>query len=201
MRSTSSKRQAVSDSAERKRSRQTGGENPSPLAARGASVIQIISAGLGGTWRQSWGITAGSRLGGRRASRHLPRAVAVEGATAAGPIGGSDIRSVILPSPGFYGGVVGLYNNVTQFHDGTGHPAPALNAVGLTNDIAGAFFLYVPDFKLFDGRIGLAGVVAGDKIATSSSRRCRDAAPEQASAIPISNSPGHVLSGSCDRQQ
>jgi hypothetical protein len=86
---------------------------------------------------------------------------AVEGATAAGPIGGSDIRSAILPPSGLYGGVVGLYNSVTQFHDGSGHPAPGLDAVGLSNYIGGAFFLYVPDFKLFDGRIGLAGVAAG----------------------------------------
>jgi hypothetical protein len=103
---------------------------------------------------------------------------AVEGAAAAGPIGGSDIRSAILPSPGFYGGVVGLYNNVTQFHDGTGHPAPALNAVGLTDNIAGAFFLYVPDFKLFDGRIGLAGFVAGGQdcgqLVSAVPRRCTE---------------------------
>ena len=82
---------------------------------------------------------------------------AVEGATAAGPIGGSDIRSAILPPPGFYAGAVALYNSVTQFHDGTGHPAPALNDFGLTNYVGGAFFLYVPDLKLFGGRIGLAG--------------------------------------------
>jgi hypothetical protein len=103
---------------------------------------------------------------------------AVEGAAAAGPIGGSDIRSAILPSPGFYGGVVGLYNNVTQFHDGTGHPAPALNAVGLTDNIAGAFFLYVLDFKLFDGRIGLAGFVAGGQdcgqLVSAVPRRCTE---------------------------
>jgi len=103
---------------------------------------------------------------------------AVEGAAAAGPIGGSDIRSAILPSPGFYGGVVGLYNNVTQFHDGTGHPAPALNAVGLTDNIAGAFFLYVLDFKLFDGRIGLAGFVAGGQdcgqLVAAVPRRCTE---------------------------
>jgi hypothetical protein len=37
---------------------------------------------------------------------------AVEGATAAGPIGGRDIRSAILPPPGLYVGAVGLYNDV-----------------------------------------------------------------------------------------
>jgi hypothetical protein len=101
---------------------------------------------------------------------------AVEGATAAGPIGGSDIRSAILPPSGLYGGVVGLYNSVTQFHDGSGHPAPGLDAVGLSNYIGGAFFLYVPDFKLFDGRIGLAGVAAGGQncgqLVSTVPRRC-----------------------------
>jgi Putative MetA-pathway of phenol degradation len=88
---------------------------------------------------------------------------AVEGAVAAGPIGGSDIRSAILPPPGLYGGAVALYNNVTGYNDGTGHPAPALNAVGINNYAGGAFFLYVPDVKLFDGRIGLAGFESAEK--------------------------------------
>ena len=82
---------------------------------------------------------------------------AVEGQTAAGPIGGSDIRSAILPGPGLYGGAVALFDNVTQYHDGSGHSAPALNDFGFTNYIGGGFFLYVPDFKLFDGKIGFSG--------------------------------------------
>ena len=101
---------------------------------------------------------------------------AVEGATAAGPIGGSDIRSAILPPPGLYGGGVALYNSVTQFHDGTGHPAPGLDAVGLSDYVGGAFFLYVPEFKLFDGRIGLAGFEAGGEecgqLVSAVPRRC-----------------------------
>jgi hypothetical protein len=101
---------------------------------------------------------------------------AVEGAAAAGPIGGSDIRSAILPPPGLYGGVVALYNDVTQFNDGSGHPAPGLDAFGLKDYIGGAFFLYVPDFKLFDGRIGVAGFVAGGQdcgqLVSAVPRRC-----------------------------
>lgn len=89
-------------------------------------------------------------------------AYAVEGAVAAGPIGGSDIRSAILPPPGLYGGLVALYNNVTQYNDGSGHAAPGLS-VGLKNYVGGAFFLYVPDMKLFDGRIGLSGFVPADQ--------------------------------------
>lgn len=93
----------------------------------------------------------------------LGPAWAVEGAVAAGPIGGSDIRSAILPPPGLYGGAVGLYNDVTQYNDSTGHAAPGLNAFGLKNYVGGAFFLYVPDVKLFDGRIGLSGFVPADQ--------------------------------------
>jgi hypothetical protein len=84
---------------------------------------------------------------------------AVEGAAAAGPIGGSDIRSAILPPPGLWVGGIGLYNGVTQFHDGTGHPAAGLNDFGLADYLGGAFFVYVPDFKLLGGEIGLSGFI------------------------------------------
>jgi hypothetical protein len=101
---------------------------------------------------------------------------AVEGTTAAGPIGGSDIRSAMLPPPGLYGGAVALYNDVTQFNDGSGHPAPGLNAVGITDIVGGAFFVYVPNFKVFDGAIGLAGFVAGGQecgqLVSAIPRRC-----------------------------
>jgi hypothetical protein len=96
-------------------------------------------------------------------SFQIAPAWAVEGAVAAGPIGGSDIRSAILPPPGLYGGLVALYNDVTQYNDGSGHAAPGLNAVGLKNYVGGAFFLYVPDMKLFGGRIGLSGFVPADQ--------------------------------------
>jgi hypothetical protein len=82
---------------------------------------------------------------------------AVEGPTAAGSIGGSDIRSAILPPPGLYSGVAALFNDATQYNDGSGHPEAALNAFGLQNYAAGAFFLYVPEVKLFGGQIGFAG--------------------------------------------
>jgi hypothetical protein len=88
----------------------------------------------------------------------VPLANAAEGPVAAGPIGGTDIRSALLPPPGLYGGVIGLRSQVDEIHDGTGHPAPGLNAVDLTAKVAGPFFLYVPDFKLFEGSIGLFGI-------------------------------------------
>ena len=101
---------------------------------------------------------------------------AVEGAAAAGPIGGSDIRSAILPPPGLYGGVVGLYNDVVGYNDGSGHPAAGLDAFGLQNYDAGAYFLYVPDLKLFGGQIGFSGFEAAGQncgqLVSAVQRRC-----------------------------
>ena len=101
---------------------------------------------------------------------------AVEGSTAAGPIGGSDIRSAILPPPGLYGGVVGLYNDIVGYNDGSGHPAPGLNAFGLQNYDGGAFFLYVPELKLFGGEIGFSGFEAAGQncgqLVSTIPRRC-----------------------------
>src|SRR5689334_12644911 len=87
-----------------------------------------------------------------------PSAFAVEGTTAAGPIGGTDIRSAQLPPPGFYAGIVGLVSPVKEVHDGRGQPVPGLDAVNLIAKVAGPFFAYVPDFKLLDGSVGLIGV-------------------------------------------
>jgi len=80
---------------------------------------------------------------------------AVEGATAAGPIGGSDIRSAIVPPAGLYGGAVGLEYSFGELTNGTGNPAPGLDSVKVRNDIAALFLLYVPDLKVFGGQIGL----------------------------------------------
>ena len=66
-----------------------------------------------------------------------------------------------LPPPGLYGGVVGLYSTVTRIDDGTGNPAPGLDAVNLNAEIAGAFFLYVPNVKVFDGSVAVYGLVNG----------------------------------------
>jgi|SRR6185312_6541898 len=85
-------------------------------------------------------------------------AEAAEGPVAAGPIGGTDIRSAALPPPGLYGGVIGLDSSVGEIHDGTGHPAPGLDAVDLNAKIAAPFLVYVPDAKVFGGSIGVLGV-------------------------------------------
>lgn len=83
---------------------------------------------------------------------------AVEGNTAAGPIGGTDIRSALLPPPGFYAGAIGLVSPAHEIRDGTGKPVPGLDSVNLMAKIAGPFFIYVPDVKLLEGSVGLIGV-------------------------------------------
>jgi hypothetical protein len=88
----------------------------------------------------------------------VPSAFAVEGTTAAGPIGGTDIRSAQLPPPGLYAGIVGLVSPVKQVHDGSGQSVPGLDSVDLIAKVAGPFFVYVPNFRLLDGSVGLIGV-------------------------------------------
>ena len=47
---------------------------------------------------------------------------------------------------------------VREVRDGTGHPAPGLDAVDLNAKVAAPFFVWVPNFRLFDGSLGLIGV-------------------------------------------
>src|SRR5690349_16462777 len=82
---------------------------------------------------------------------------ALEGATAAGPIGGTDIRSAILPPPGLYGVAAGVVTGVQEIHNGSGQPAPGLNKVNILATVGGPLFVYVPDFKVLDGAVGLVG--------------------------------------------
>ena len=85
--------------------------------------------------------------------------LAVEGSSAAGPIGGTDIRSAQLPPPGLYGGTIQLYAEARNFFDGSGAPVPALSALELSRARAGPFLVYVPDVQVFGGAIGIAGIV------------------------------------------
>lgn len=82
------------------------------------------------------------------------RSLAVEGPTAAGPIGGSDIRSAFVPPPGFYAGVAGVVAGTNAFLGGNGKQALGLEGAHLTKDVGGAIVYYVPDFTLFGGSIG-----------------------------------------------
>ena len=83
---------------------------------------------------------------------------AAEGTTVAGPIGGTDIRSAFLPSPGIYGALITSTASAYQLRDGAGQPRAGLDAVGIDAKAAAAAVLYVPDVKLFDGSIGFLGV-------------------------------------------
>jgi hypothetical protein len=102
---------------------------------------------------------------------------AAEGSTVAGPIGGTDIRSAFLPPPGLYGAIITGGSSVYQLRDGSGHPRAGLDAVGIDAVVAGTAFLYVPDFKLFDGSVGFLGVAGGGslcgQITSANPSRCR----------------------------
>jgi hypothetical protein len=104
-----------------------------------------------------------------------PAALAVEGSTAAGPIGGTDIRSALMPPPGFYGGLILFQATAFDFVDAAGNTIPALSEAKLTKKLTGPFFLYVPDVQVFGGEIGLLGTVpygaeCGHLFATTPSR-------------------------------
>jgi hypothetical protein len=85
--------------------------------------------------------------------------LALEGNTAAGPIGGTDIRSAQLPPPGLYGGVILLYASAKQYFDGAGKSVPALDGLRLERDLVAPLLLYVPDVQVFGGSIGIAAVM------------------------------------------
>jgi hypothetical protein len=98
---------------------------------------------------------------------------AAEGTAAAGPAGGTDIRSAFLPPPGLYGAIVGLAATSKQVRDGSGH-ARDIDIKGVS---AAPILLYVPDFKLFGGSVGLLGAVGGGEIcgqiAVANPSRCK----------------------------
>ena len=86
-------------------------------------------------------------------------AFAVEGPTAAGPIGGTDIRSAVLPPPGLYGGMIVAGAEAFNFVDGRGETIPALKDANLRKFLAGPFLYGVSDFKVLGGSFGLGGIV------------------------------------------
>jgi hypothetical protein len=86
---------------------------------------------------------------------------AAEGTTAAGPVAGTDIRSAVLPPPGFYGGIIGINSHASEVVDGKGSPVPGLDAVDLTARVASPFFVYVPNVQVLGGLVGLIGLFPG----------------------------------------
>lgn len=73
--------------------------------------------------------------------------MAIEGNSAAGPIGGTDIRSAMLPPPGLWGGGIYVHAVGRGFTDGNGDDIPALSGLDLTRDQGAAFLIYVPQLK------------------------------------------------------
>lgn len=63
-------------------------------------------------------------------------ALAVEGPTVAGPIGGNDIRSAVLPPPGLYGGVVLLHASTIDFLNRHGNTIPLFKDAQLRKQVA-----------------------------------------------------------------
>src|SRR5215470_12430939 len=84
---------------------------------------------------------------------------AIEGSTAAGPIGGTDMRSSLPLPAGLYGGAVGLAAFAHQFNDGNGDVIPALSGLDLSRGRIGPFLIYVPDVQLFGGAIEVGAIV------------------------------------------
>ncbi len=102
---------------------------------------------------------------------------AIEGSSAAGPIGGTDIRSALLPAPGLYGGVIPFAATAFDFVDGSGNTIPELSTASLSKRLVGPFLIYVPDIQVFGGSIGIAGIVpygetCGHLFANNTTRRC-----------------------------
>jgi hypothetical protein len=83
----------------------------------------------------------------------------VEGPTVAGPIGGMDMRSAMLPPPSLYGGTFVLGAEAYDFVDAHGDTIPALRTANLHKEIAGPFLYCVPNFQLFGGSVGFGGMV------------------------------------------
>jgi hypothetical protein len=88
----------------------------------------------------------------------VPPALAVEGTTAAGPVGGSDVRVALLPPPGLYGGVAFFAGNAPRLVDGNGRDIPGLSP-HFTIKAAAPFAMYVPDVKVLGGSIAVFGVL------------------------------------------
>jgi hypothetical protein len=100
---------------------------------------------------------------------------ALEGAAAAGPIGGTDIRSALLPPPGLYGGTVLFSATAWDFVGPDGNTVPALSEARLHRLFSAPFAIWVPDIQVLGGSLGLAaiapnGVECGRLFAVTPSR-------------------------------
>lgn len=109
-------------------------------------------------------------------------AFAVEGTAAAGPIGGTDIRSALLPPPGIYGGGVAFDAPVRQFFDGHGALIPALSETRIVLAGVAPFLAWVPDIQVLGGSIGIGGIVSlgsqCGRLFAATPRRCINGAAD-----------------------
>lgn len=90
-------------------------------------------------------------------------ASAAEGSSAAGPIGGNDIRSALLPPPGFYAGSIEGNFHSHDFSDGHGNAVSSLDALDLSRSAVAPFILFVPKIQFYGGTIGFAAVFPGGR--------------------------------------
>jgi hypothetical protein len=86
-------------------------------------------------------------------------ALAAEGPSIAGPVGGTDVRSAFLPPPGLYGAVAVAPAAAYDLVDGEGRPVAGLEAADLKRVVGGPFILYVPDIKVWGGSVGFSAFV------------------------------------------
>lgn len=104
--------------------------------------------------RMAMGLLAALLVGGAATN-----AFAVEGNSAAGPIGGTDARAAQLPPPGLYGGLITLHAAARRFTDGAGNPVAALDGLDLKRNWIAPFLLYVPGQQVLGGSLGFAAVL------------------------------------------
>ena len=94
-------------------------------------------------------------------------ALAAEGFAIAGPVGGTDIRSAMLPPPGFYGGLILVHSEAREFFV---PPARFSARLALPAPVSQA------EYALFAGRRLLAqmeGFLAAHACCASASARWR----------------------------
>ena len=84
-----------------------------------------------------------------------PQANAADSIRLGGPIGGSDIRSALLPPPGLYAGVIGSnLDGYSLYGPGSQQQFPDFKSSGL---LGGVGALHVYDLDLFGGRLASGG--------------------------------------------
>lgn len=86
-------------------------------------------------------------------------ALAAEGSSIAGPIGGTDIRSAHLPPPGLNGGSIFLYAVAEGFFRPRSEPVEQLGALDLARIRIAPFLVYKPEWRPLGGSIGIGGTV------------------------------------------